>query len=167
MKIAIISDTHDNLVNFKKAIAFIKKENIKTIIHCGDVASPETLKAALKDFKGEVHVVFGNVDEGHFDNRKTYLEELPQVKIWGELGEIEIEGKKIAFLHFPQSAKSLAQSQQYDLVFYGHTHKPWERKVGNAKLVNPGNLAGLFFRPTFAIYDTKTDKLELKILEKL
>jgi predicted phosphodiesterase len=34
-------------------------------------------------------------------------------------------------------------------------------------LVNPGNLAGMFYKATFAIYETKTDKLELKILETL
>ena len=35
MKIAIISDTHNNWPNFKKAIEWIKKEKIKLILHCG------------------------------------------------------------------------------------------------------------------------------------
>ena len=53
MKIAIISDTHDNLANFKKAISLIKKEKIKILIHCGDIFEPETIKEALKDFPGK------------------------------------------------------------------------------------------------------------------
>ena len=65
MKIAIISDTHDNLPNFKKAIDWIKKQGIKTIIHCGDVACPETLDSALTDFSGQVFVSLGNADVGH------------------------------------------------------------------------------------------------------
>ena len=50
MKIAVLSDSHDNLANFKKAIFQIKKERIKFLIHCGDIFEPETVKEALKDF---------------------------------------------------------------------------------------------------------------------
>ena len=47
MKIAIISDTHDNVATFKKAVDLIKKEKIKTIIHCGDIFKPEKLNLAI------------------------------------------------------------------------------------------------------------------------
>lgn len=167
MKIAIVSDSHDNLANFKTVISFIKKEKIKLLIHCGDVCAPATLKEVLEDFAGEFHLVFGNVNGDHFRMTKMALEELPQLKIWGELGELEVDGKKLAFTHFPKFAQGLAASQKYDLVFYGHSHKPWEEKIGKTRLVNPGNLAGLFYQATFALYDTQTDKLELKILTEL
>ena len=39
MKIAIVSDTHNNWANFKKAIRWIKKEKIQLILHCGDINS--------------------------------------------------------------------------------------------------------------------------------
>jgi len=162
MKIAIISDTHDNLENFKKAISLIKKEKIKFLIHCGDIFEPETVKEILKDFSGKVHLVLSDVDEDYFENDS--LKNSSKIKIWKNFGEIEINKKKIAFCHFPQIAGDLVNSQKYDLVFYGHIHRPWEEKIGKTKLVNPGNLAGLFYKATFAIYDTKTDKLELKIL---
>ena len=81
--------------------------------------------------------------------------------------EIELGGKKIFLNHYPDIAKNKAESGKYDLVFYGHTHKPWEEKVGECRLVNPGELSGQRFKPTFAIYDTETDNLELKILELL
>ena len=167
MKIAIISDTHDNLPNFKKAISWIKKEGIEIVIHCGDVCAPATLREVLKDFSGKMFLVFGNVDSDHSWTTKLAYESFLQLKVFREWGEIEIEGKKIAFCHFPELAKSLAFTQDYDLVFYGHTHKPWEEKIRKCRLVNPGNLSGFPFKPTFAIYDTKTDNLELKILEKL
>lgn len=164
MKIAIISDSHDNLANFKKAMSLIKKRKIRVVIHCGDVCAPATLREILREFSGEFHLVFGNVDGDHFRLTKMAFEEFPQLKIWGEFGELEIEGKKIAFCHFPRFAKGLSAEQTYDLVFYGHSHKPWIQTIGKTRLVNPGNLAGLFYKATFAIYDTKTDKLELKIL---
>ena len=90
-------------------------------------------------------------------------------------GGIAAEGKKIGIVHFPGEAKKMAQSGKFDLVFYGHTHRPWDEKVpvlsgaegDGCHMINPGELAGQFYKPTFAIYDTETGKLELKILEKL
>jgi len=167
MKIAIISDTHDNTATLKKAIDWIKKEKIKTIIHCGDIFKPETLKEGLKDFEGKICLIFSKADADFSRIPEDSFKNLPKSKVFEESGQIKISGKKIAFCHFPEIGRDLAKTQKYDLVFYGHTHKPWEEKIGKTRLVNPGNIAGLFFRPSFAIYDTKTDKLELKILEKL
>jgi len=167
MKIAIISDTHDNLVNLKKAISFINKERIKILIHCGDIFKPETLKKGLKGYQGKTYLIFSKTDASFSKFPEDSFKNLPRLKVYEEFGEIKINKRKIAFCHFPEIAKELARSQKHDLVFYGHTHKPWEEKIGKTRLVNPGNLAGIFYIPTFAIYDTKTDKLELKILEKL
>lgn len=167
MKIAIISDTHDNLPNFKKALEWIKKNRIKVLIHCGDISTTETLKEALRDFSGKTYFVFGNMDFDRLQIRNDISKNLPQVQCFNDIGELEIDKKKIAFSHFTELAKKLAKSKKYDIVFYGHSHKPWQEKIGKTRLVNPGNLAGLFYKPTFAIYDTKSDKLELKILEKL
>lgn len=156
MIIAIVSDTHNNWVNFKKAIDWINKEKIQLILHCGDINSREIINDAQKYFDGEIKYVKGNADYGL---------EIPDKM------EIELENKKIAFAHFPNEAKKMAQSGKYDVVFYGHTHRPWEEKVGDCRLINPGELAGQFYKPTFAVYDTGPKgypgNLELKILEKL
>jgi len=177
MKIAIISDTHDNLANFKKAISQIKKEKIKLLIHCGDIFEPETAKEALRDFSGKAHFVLSDVDKEYFENvENNYFSNSSKIKIWQNFGEIKIDEKQIAFTHPPKTAMKLALSQKYDIVFYGHLHKPWEatphqsklgtgQEIKKTRLVNPGNIAGLFFRATFAVYDTKTDKLKLQILD--
>jgi hypothetical protein len=167
MEIAIISDTHDNLATLKKAIDWIKKEKIKTIIHCGDIFKPETIKEGLKGFEGKIHIIFSPADASFSKIPKDSFKNIKGARIYSEFGKLKIGGKIIAFTHFPEIARDLTNTQKYDMVFYGHTHKPWEEKLGKTRLVNPGNLAGIFYKPTFAIYDTKTDKLELKILEKL
>jgi hypothetical protein len=193
MKIAIISDTHDNLANLKKAASWIKKEKIKVLIHCGDIFKPETLKDSLKEYRGKIYILFSEADASFSKIPEDSFEDLPKSKprsknfylkkilgrspvvnevllrgkVFEKSGQIKINGKKIAFTHFPEIARNLAKSQKYDLVFYGHTHKPWEEKIGKTRLVNPGNLAGILFKPTFAVYDTKSNKLDLKILEKL
>jgi putative phosphoesterase len=153
MKIAIVSDTHNNWANFKKAIEWIKKEKIRLILHCGDISSQLAIDDAKKHFGGEIRFVRGNAD---YD-----MPDLPEEM------ELELDSKKVVFCHFPAYAKRLAQSGKYDMVFYGHTHRAWDEKIGNCHMINPGELAGQFYKPTFAIYDTKTGKLELKILEKI
>ena len=152
MKIAILSDTHNNWNNFKKAIDWIKKEKIQMILHCGDICSQEIIDEAEKLFDGEIKFVKGNAD---FDL------ELPDKM------ELELDGKRIAFAHFPDIAKKMAQSGKFDLVFYGHTHRPWDEKVGECHMINPGEMAGQFYKPTFAVYNTSTGELELKLLERL
>ncbi len=161
MIFAIISDTHDNIENLKKIIDFLNKEKINLILHCGDICNQETIDEAQKKFKGEIYFVRGN---GDYD-----LDIIP------ERMEIVLGGKRVAWVHYPDKAKALAESGNYDLVFYGHTHRPWEETISNpsinsgrpCRLVNPGELAGQRYKPCFAVYDTETEKLELKILETL
>ncbi len=164
MKIAIISDTHDNVPNLEKALSWINKQGISLIIHCGDLCAPAILtKVLTPNFKGQIHLVHGNV--GDPDLLEEKAQDFPNVTVHGQTGKLALENKQIAFTHFPDKAKELAKTEKYDLVFYGHTHKPWEEKIGKTKLVNPGTLAGMFYKASFATYNTKTDKLELKILE--
>lgn len=153
MKFAVVSDTHDHIKNFTKVIDFLNAQKITTILHCGDICNQEIIDEAAKSFKGEIIYVRGNGDY-----------ELPEIP---EKLKLELDGKKIFFNHYPEIAKAAAESGKYDLVFYGHTHRPWMEEIGKCKLVNPGELAGQRYKPTFAVYDTETDKLELKILERL
>jgi len=163
MKIAVISDTHNNLSKFKKAAEWMEKQGIKVFIHCGDVQSPSTLIEILKIFKGKVFLCLGNADYGYEWHKFGHV----RVQVFQDVGEVKIDKKNIAFCHFPEQAKNLAKNKNYDIVFYGHTHKPWEQKINNCCVVNPGNLAGIHYLSTFAIYDTLDSKLTLKILKDL
>ncbi len=166
MKIAIFSDSHDNLPNLENFLEWANSNNIKELIFCGDLCAPGTLKNALAPkFSGLIHMVFGNVTDR--DLLPQVAASFPQVKHYGDLAELEIDGIRIAVIHYPDKAKELAKSGKYDLVFYGHNHTPWEETINKTKLANPGTLAGMFQRATFAVYDTTTKKLELKLLEKL
>jgi putative phosphoesterase len=158
MKIVIVSDTHDNWPNFEKVIKWAMQEKISLILHCGDICSQEIIDKAKAAFAkasaSQVKFAQGNADKG------AGLD-LP-VKM-----ELEVSKKKIGFCHFPDIAKKMAQSGKYDIVFYGHTHRAWDEMVENTHMVNPGESAGQFYKPTFAVYDIANGKLELKILEKI
>ena len=166
MKFAIISDSHDNWPNILTALKFIEKRGIDLIIHCGDISSGEVLRQTGKNFKGKIHAVLGNVSSS-LETMQKKAKSVGSITIYEETGELKIDNKKIAWNHYPDQAKELAESGKYDLVFYGHDHKPWEKQLGKTTLLNPGTLAGLFNKPSFAIYDTKTDRAELVLLEKL
>lgn len=166
MKLAIIADSHDNLFNLHKTLDYLKKQKIELLIHCGDVCAPSALRELAKNFPGQIHLVYGNVDGDH-PRMEQVAAELTNIKIHGEAGNLEVEGQKIGWTHFPDAAKSLAKSGNYQLVFYGHTHQPWEEWIGSVRLLNPGTLAGMFNKATFAIYEPASGKAELVLLEKL
>jgi len=166
MRIAIISDTHDNLENIKKACQWLNKEGIKEMIHCGDIASRDTVVELSKLFDGNIYAVFGNMDKDYLSQEEVEGLGLNNFKIFPERGEVELGGQKFGLTHYLEEAKIMA-NDSFKIIFYGHTHKPWEEDYQNTKLVNPGTLAGLLNKATFAVYDTENNKLELKILEKL
>ena len=166
MKIAIISDVHNNEVNLEKSLVLSKKEGIENLICCGDLASRETLDFLADNFSGNIYLVFGNMDDEHMGDFK-YVDNYRNVSIFAEFGELEFDKKKIAFVHYPDIAKKLARSGKYSFVFYGHTHKPWEEMIGQCKMLNPGCVTGDRFQPTFAIWDTENNDFRLVLLNEI
>ena len=69
MLIAIISDSHDNLTRIDQMLFLIKQNNVKTIIHCGDVTTIETLEYLSKNFNGKIYLSLGNVDDNLWNNQ--------------------------------------------------------------------------------------------------
>jgi len=177
MKIAIISDVHNNLANLKKVLDYCKNKKVSKIICCGDLASLETLDFlcdnfkpfGIRAFKCNIHFVFGNMDEDHFktsifqqsNGSLNNQVEHKNAIIFEKFGEAEFDNKKTAFVHFPNKAKKLCETGKYNFVFYGHTHEPWEQDINNCKMLNPGTVGGERCLPSFAIWDTKNNKFEL------
>lgn len=150
MKIAIFSDLHDNLNNWQKFYSFINKEKIKLIFFVGDLTNKLTYQQIKKDFNYKIFFVSGNAD-------LFSSPDLPEKQI------IEINNLKIALTHLPDKAKKLCKNNNFDFVFYGHTHRPWINKINNTYLINPGSL-NKTIRPTFAILNTKNKNINLKTL---
>lgn len=160
MKIAVFSDIHDNLMRWREAAEIIKAEKIKIGICCGDIGDLQTVEEVSKSFK-TLYLALGNLDYKIKDRTGLFPE---NVIFTQDYDEIELGKRKIAFAHNNRVAKDLAESKRYNIVFYGHTHTPWEQKIGNTVLLNPGEVAGHFGRASFAIYDLANMKAELKIL---
>lgn len=163
MKIAIIADIHDNLINLEKCLSWLKQEKISQLICLGDLTNSETLKVLAKNFLGPIYLIRGNIEIYSEDELKKYK----QIKYWGRIGQMDIENKKIGFCHEPYLIDEVLQLGKFVIIFYGHTHKPWISEKDGIKIVNPGTLGGVFQKATFAFWDTNKDEPELKILEAL
>ncbi len=186
MFIAIISDSHDNLPNLKKVLDYCREQKVEKMIHCGDLATLETLAFINNNFSGEIFFTFGNMDEGHIADYNFKNNQYKQAQIFPDYGKIEIpimaqgtkspigdlvpENKatiKIAFVHYPEVAKQLCESGEFDFVFHGHTHKPWTEIINNCTLLNPGNVANQYYPPTFAIWNTSDNLFQLIRINEL
>ena len=160
MKIGVISDTHDDVENTKKAAQVFKEKRVDLVFHLGDYISPPIVKL----FKGlKLIGVFGNNDGHKFVLTKAFDEINGEIK--GDFGAVEIEGIKIALYHgeFSEISDSLAKSGKYDIVLTGHWHKSEIKKMGKTLWVILGS-ANRFFAenmtPVIGTLDTKNKKFE-------
>lgn len=164
MLIAIASDLHDNLANWKIFNNYLKKQDITSLLFCGDLCSNESLQIIRKDFEGKIFFIAGNAELYNFSE----VENIKNTKFFGHCGQIEIDKIKIALIHEPyRKEKLLKESPPFDFIFYGHTHKPWIEQIDSTLIVNPGTLGGLYYKASFAILNTKNKKIELKILDQI
>lgn len=158
MKIAIVSDIHDNVWTLKAALAQVNDAAV--MFCCGDLCSPFVVGLMAEGFRGTIHIVEGN-NEGDWRRISQAAARFPNVHLHGEFFEEELDGKRVAINHYPSIALPLAQSGKYDLVCYGHDHHFAIEQRGSTLTLNPGALLG--YDPvskqdipaTFIIYDTQ------------
>jgi uncharacterized protein len=166
MKIAIISDTHDNLATLAKFINYVKENPVESVIHCGDIASGETIEYLAKNFNGKILAVFGNMD--YRESVQTVVKKHPEkITLWQDFGQAEFKNLKIGFCHHKETALPRTKNNEFDFIFYGHTHKPWLETINNCQFANPGTLSGMIYKAAFAILDLETKKLELIIIDRI
>lgn len=161
MKIAIISDIHDNIWTLRSALASIQESD--TLICCGDLCSPFIIPMLAQNFSGPIHMVIGNNDGDLYRMAKN-ANRFPNFHIEGELFLCNLGGKQFAVNHFDNIALEIVRSEVHDVVCYGHNHHYQIERFGRTLAINPGALMGynpLDLRdipPTFVIYDTSTDE---------
>jgi putative phosphoesterase len=153
-KIAILSDTHDNIANLEKAMEQIRSSGAEVLLHCGDLCAPFMVSRLAQGFSGAIHIVFGNND-GDGRLLQTIASKHPQVTLHGIYAEITVGRRQVALIHYPEPARRIAQSGQLDLVCYGHNHQRHHEMTGRCHLVNPGELLGMYGVVTWGLYDSE------------
>jgi hypothetical protein len=130
----------------------------EAVFHCGDVGSDTVLTemaALFQEIDIPFYVVLGNTDS-HADYR-FYSREIG-VNLLGRFGEMDLAGRKIAMLHSDDEQRffETVESQQYDYVFFGHTHVCLDEKREKTRLINPG-AAGRGMHPSCAVVNLVED----------
>ena len=155
MKIAILSDSHDNIWNLEKALVDVSEQGCDVLLHCGDLVAPFILAQMAEAFAGPIHVVEGNND-GDGRLQQQVAAGFPQITLHGPYAELELGGRKVALIHYPEPARRIAQSGVFDLVCYGHDHLQHRERIGDCLLVNPGEVMGRYGSPSWGIYDCES-----------
>ena len=153
MRIAVMSDSHDQIWNMEKALNLVKDLDAEMIIHCGDFVAPFTLKM-LAETGLPVHGVFGNNDGDQYLLTKIASAPDSLITLHGLMGFVTAHGKTIAFTHYRQVAKGLALSGGCHLACYGHSHVHKVEAAGETPMLNPGEIMGKEGNPGFCLVDT-------------
>jgi uncharacterized protein len=161
MKIAVMSDSHDNIHNLVKALKICLDKEVDQILFLGDLINPG-LSDIFADFPIPIHMIFGN-NEG---DSKGIMERKfkPGTKFTlasAKYDLLEYDNKKVFITHFPRVGMIAAKSGEFNYVFYGHDHTKSSEKIGNTWLINPGEIsAHKSGKCEFIIWNTKDDSIE-------
>src|SRR3972149_4393460 len=102
MKIAILSDIHDNIWKLDSALPQIAGAD--AVLFCGDLCSPFTLDRLARGVPGKpAHVVWGN-NEGDVRLMTKVAAAAGNVTLHGQLAELELGRLRAAVNHYPEIA---------------------------------------------------------------
>ena len=154
MRIAVLSDSHDHIVNLRRAVLRANREGAVLLIHCGDLISPFMLPH-LEQFDGQVHLIYGNnAGDQHLISARCCA---PGSRIvhHGAFASFTVGEMRIAIEHYPKRTRQLALSGDFDLVCCGHNHVFHAERLGTCQLLNPGELLGKDAAPAFALFESE------------
>jgi putative phosphoesterase len=159
MRVAVLSDCHDRLENLEKVLA--RLDGAEAVLFCGDYCAPFTLKMLAEGFPGPVFSVFGNNDGDAF-LLLAIAQKAGNVIFHQPMASLELDGRRIAVVHYPEFGEALALSGKYDAVFSGHNHTAEASTLGSTLWANPGEVMGRLGKPSFGMYDTSTNAFEIQ-----
>jgi putative phosphoesterase len=156
MRIGIISDTHDRLPPFSRAIALFRRLGVEAIFHAGDYVAPFAAKLIAPDVLDiPLYCVYGNND-----GEKVGLKKLLPGIVDGPL-RVELGGKTIVMEHWIDSLKP-ADLVGADVVITGHTHEVVNDVRNGVLFLNPGECCGwVNDRCTVMMLDLETMKADV------
>jgi len=159
--IFVLADTHvpERMAALpRKFLDLVKSRDM--IFHAGDFVRWEVLRE-LENI-ATVHGVRGNMDQANI--RKL----LPERKV------VEVQGKKIGLCHGAGSPHRLGErlnrkfGKECDALIFGHSHAPFNKKIDDTLLFNPGSLSGNLVPPfaaTYGVLTIKGDEVWGEVLE--
>lgn len=163
VKVAILSDIHDNVWNLRAVLGALA--DAEAMVCCGDLCAPFMLARLAEGFGGRpIHIVFGNND-GDLYRITQVAAGFDTVRLHGELFTGELGGRRFVATHYDSVAATIDPSGA-DVICYGHNHRFAVERRGESWFVNPGAVMG--YTPlgdrevavSFALYDSDTHRVE-------
>ena len=121
MKIALISDIHDNAGNLVQALSLAEAAGCTHLICLGDMVHSSTFRTLRTSWAFGIDLVFGN-NERERSLFRRMAESFTNTTLHGDTGELELEGRRIFITHMPERAQNALAAGAFDAVFFGHTH---------------------------------------------
>jgi putative phosphoesterase len=158
MKAGILSDSHDQRNAVEDALALFRGEGVAVVLHLGDVCRPDTIAA----FRG-----CGIPLVGVYGNNDYEREELQAVSGGAfQRGPYRpvIGGRKVLMAHsFDELQEEIGEGGKFDLILFGHTHRPLTMRIGRALILNPGEACGfLGGKATCAVINLDTMEASIR-----
>jgi putative phosphoesterase len=168
MKVCIVSDSHDRADPLAQAIRAGKEHGAQAVIHCGDVIGTQTLRGAMS-VGLPMHVIHGNNLGDPVSLSRWARESNGRLQYHGPDARLELGGRKIFVVHYPEYGYAMACTGDWDLVCCGHSHQAGVQHVANMKgsktwLVNPGTIAGLSAPATWVLADLAAMSFDTRFL---
>ena len=159
--IGILSDSHDNLLMIGRAVTLFRDSGCRLVIHAGDVVAPFAAKE-LAPLGCPVKAVFGNCDGEKEGLRAAFA-------AFGEIREAPLvfseHGLRILVCHYHFPVPDYIGRGEYDVVIFGHTHKPEIKRSQKTLIINPGETGGwVTGKATAVLFDPKTHEAEIIFL---
>jgi putative phosphoesterase len=163
VRIAILSDIHDNVWNLATVLPSVQQAD--ALVFCGDLCSPFVVSQLAEGFrKRPIHIVFGNNDGDTFLITRN-SSAFEHVHLHGELFRGVLGGKRFAVTHYPSLANTIDPGA-FDVICYGHDHTYHVSRHGNTLKLNPGAVMGYLpskrrtVPASFMIYDAAAHEVE-------
>ncbi len=133
-----MSDSHDNVDAIKTAVRFFNEVKCTLVLHAGDFVAPFAARE-LGKLSCQIKAVFGNCDGEKKGLKKA-------VASFGEIQRAPLiftyENREFLLTHTQFANERYLRTEKYDVIIYGHTHKPDVRRVRDTLLINPGETGG-------------------------
>ena len=137
MRIAVLADTHVNMLEDLSKKTIDALSTVDLIIHAGDFTDVQL----LKELKGLRTV---KAVQGNMDSRELKVM-LPAKEI------VEIENKRIGITHgsggpggIEERVRKVFESDRIDIIVYGHSHQSQNKVLEDVLLFNPGKATDSF-----------------------
>jgi putative phosphoesterase len=158
MLVGVFADSHDHLDHLRLAVQRFNEAGCELVLFAGDLVSTFAVPP-LRKLQCPFVGCFG-------DNEGNKAGLLAGISIVGTLAEPPLrhtapDGTRFLIAHMERQARG--EPEDYDVLIYGHTHKPVVKRDSSGRLfLNPGETSGwTFHRPTIALLDTADRRVEI------